>query len=235
MHDDGVDLVTLNHADIEEPGIFGVQRAVHWRAVAVAMVLRRLHHADARVGEQRHQILEPGWIDGVVGVDDADDLRIRRGVRQRQPQGAGLVTGELFHPDEFEAVAEHTAMLFDRPPQRRIGSVVDDQDAFEIGVVEPRHGIERRRQHRRRFVAGRDVDRHLRDEDLGNERRSAGKTARRPAEGDGGDLVDARERDDDERHQEQDAQSEREGGARHEVSAPSRTPRWPRTTRRPRR
>jgi hypothetical protein len=116
VHDDGVDLVALNHADIEEPGILRVQRAVHRRAVAVAMVLRRLHHADARVREQRHQILEPGWIDRVVGVEDADDLRVRRGVRQRQPQGAGLVTGELFHPDEFEAVAERTAMLFDRPP-----------------------------------------------------------------------------------------------------------------------
>ena len=63
------------------------------------------------------------------------------------------------------------------------------------------------------------MDRHLRHEDLGNERRRAGETARRPAEGDGGDLVDARERDDDQRHQEQDAQSEREGGARHEVVA----------------
>ena len=51
----------------------------------------------------------------------------------------------------------------------------------------------------------------------GTERRSAGKTARRPAEGDGSDFVDARECDGDERHQEHDAQSEREGGARHEV------------------
>ena len=98
-------------------------------------------------------------------------------------------------------------MLLDRPPKRRIGRVVDDHDAFEIGIVEPRHGIERRLQHRRRLVAGRDVDRHFRGEDLGNERRSAGKTARRPAEGDGGDLVDAGERDDDERHQEHDARA----------------------------
>ena len=57
VHDDGVDLVALHHADVEEAGIFGVHGAVHRRAVAVAMVLRRLHQADARIGEQRHQVL----------------------------------------------------------------------------------------------------------------------------------------------------------------------------------
>jgi hypothetical protein len=40
VHDDGVVLVTLNHADVEESGIFGVHGAVHQRAVAVAMILR---------------------------------------------------------------------------------------------------------------------------------------------------------------------------------------------------
>ena len=45
-----------------------------------------------------------------------------------------------------------------------------------------------------------------------------GDQATRPApEGDGGDLLDARERDDDQRDQQDDAEPEREGGAGHEI------------------
>ena len=84
VHDDGVDLVALHHADVEEAGIFAVHGVVHQRAVAVAMVLRRLHQADARIGEHRHQILEPVGFDHIVGIDDADDLGVGRGVRQRE-------------------------------------------------------------------------------------------------------------------------------------------------------
>ena len=47
VHDDGVDLVALHHADVEEAGIFAVHGVVHQRALAVAMILRRLDQADA--------------------------------------------------------------------------------------------------------------------------------------------------------------------------------------------
>ena len=57
MRDDGVDLVPLHHADIEEAGIFAVHHHLHDASVAVAMILRRLHEADRRIGEGRHQIL----------------------------------------------------------------------------------------------------------------------------------------------------------------------------------
>ena len=46
--DDGVDLVPLHHADIEEAGIFAVHHRVHDAPVAVAVILRRLHEADGR-------------------------------------------------------------------------------------------------------------------------------------------------------------------------------------------
>ena len=59
VHDDGVDLVPLHHADVEEAGIFRVHGVVHQRTVAVAVVLRRLHEADPGVGEQRHQVFQP--------------------------------------------------------------------------------------------------------------------------------------------------------------------------------
>ena len=80
VHDDGIGLVALDHADIEEAGIFAVHGVVHERAFAVAMVLRRLDHADLRVGEGRHQVLEPVRLHHVVGVDDADDLGVGGGV-----------------------------------------------------------------------------------------------------------------------------------------------------------
>ena len=59
VHDDGVGLVALDHADVEEAGIFAVHGVVHDGAAAVAVVLRRLDHADLRIGEGRHQVLEP--------------------------------------------------------------------------------------------------------------------------------------------------------------------------------
>jgi len=43
VDDDGVDLIALDHADIEEPGIFSVHDVMHQRTIAVAMVLWRLH------------------------------------------------------------------------------------------------------------------------------------------------------------------------------------------------
>ena len=78
MHDDRVELVALNHADVEEAGIFAVHRVVHDAALAVAVILRRLDKADRRVAEQRHKILEPVGLHHVVGVNDADHLGIRR-------------------------------------------------------------------------------------------------------------------------------------------------------------
>ncbi len=96
VHDDGVEFVPLHHADIEEAGIFGVHRLVHHRAVAVAMILRRLHEPNARIGEQRHQILEPVGVHDIIGVDHADDLGVRRGMFERDAQRAGLVALVIF-------------------------------------------------------------------------------------------------------------------------------------------
>ena len=90
VHDDRVLLVALDHADVEEAGIFAVHRVMHDAAVAVAMVLRRLDQADLRIGEDRHEVGEPVRRDDVVGVDHADDFGVGRGVRQREPQRAGL-------------------------------------------------------------------------------------------------------------------------------------------------
>ena len=143
VHDDGVLLVALNHADIEEARIFAVHDVVHQRTVAVAMILRRLHEANARIGEHRHQILQPVRLDDIVRIDDADDLGIRGRALHGDAQGARLEALNLLGIDELEAFAERAAVILDRLPERRIGRVVDDHDAFEIRIVEPGNRIER--------------------------------------------------------------------------------------------
>ena len=142
---------------------------------------------------------------------------------------------EIVLAHELEALAERAAMLLDRPPERGIGRVVDDDDALEVRIVEPRHRIERRLEHLRRLDVGRDVDRDLRRERrFGRERRRRDQPARLAAERDRGDLLDPRQRDQDQRHQQQQAEREGEGRAGHEVVAvPDRRTRS-RTSRRPR-
>ena len=69
----------------------------------------------------------------------ASDGRALHGDAER----AGLETLNLLGVDELEAFAERAAMILDRLPERRIGRVVDDHDAFEIRIVEPGNRIER--------------------------------------------------------------------------------------------
>ena len=98
---------------------------------------------------------------------------------------------EIVLAHELEALAERAAMLLDRPPKRRVGRVVDDDHAFEVRIVEPRHRIERRLEHLRRLHVGRNVDRNLRRERrFGSQRRRRDQPARLAAERDGGDLLD---------------------------------------------
>ena len=149
-------------------------------------------------------------------------------------QCAGLVALEIVGVDELEALTERAAMLLDRLPVGRVGRVVDDDHALEIGIFEPRHRIERRLEHLRRLAIGRDVDRHFRREGFGRQRR------RRPAGAAAGgrtrpsrSLPCARAR-----WRPAAPAAARRGRARRRRrarnSGPSRTRRWPRTRRRPR-
>ena len=159
MHDNGIRLVTLDHADIEEAGVLAVHGVMHERARAVAVVLRRLQHPHFRVQEGGDQVFQPVRVHDVIGIDDCDDLRIRRRVRERQAQRARLVAADTVLIDELETLAKSAAMLLDRLPECRIGRVVDDDHAFKIRIIEPRHGVERGLEHLRRLAMGRHVDR----------------------------------------------------------------------------
>ena len=138
---------------------------------------------------------------------------------------AGLEALDLLGVDELEAFAERAAMILDRLPEFRIGRVVDDHDAFEIRIVQPRHRIERLLEHVRRLEIGRHMDRDFGEGDVRADggrrhRRSLDdQPARAAAKGDGGDFLDPRHRDQHQRHQQDQSQRQGKGRAEHEVMA----------------
>ena len=110
-------------------------------------------------------------------------------------------------------------MFLDGTPIGRIGRVVDDDQAFVIGVFEPRHRIERGLEHLGRLAMGGDVNRHLGRKALGRGHRGGDQPARAAPECNRGDLLYARQRDHHQRNEQHDAKAKREGGAPHEVMA----------------
>ena len=235
VHDDGVAFVALNHADVEEAGIFAVHGVVHQAALAVAMILRRLDQPDIGVGEGGDEVTQPIRVHDIVGVDDADDLGVLSGVLERDTERAGLEAFAILDVEELEAIAEQLAVLFDRPPQGGIRRVVDGDDAFEIRIFEPRHRIERLLEHLRRLAIGRDVDRDFRQRGASGTRVGLGSRQRRrdrrrtqqarrlAAERDHRDLFHARERDDDQRDQQHDAEAVERMPHRRQSNVRSRT------------
>src|SRR5438034_8826858 len=125
VHNDGIGLVALDHADVEEAGIFAIHGGVHDAAITVSVILRCLHKRHARILESRDEILEPVGMHYIIGIEHADDLSIGSRVRQSKVQGTGFEAFELLHVDKFEALAESSAILLDRTPQRGLWRVVD--------------------------------------------------------------------------------------------------------------
>src|SRR3546814_628081 len=75
MLDDGVALVALDHADLEKAGIFPVDEFLEGVARPVVMVLRRLHEADVRAVEIRHQRLQPVRLDQIRSEEHKSELQ----------------------------------------------------------------------------------------------------------------------------------------------------------------
>jgi hypothetical protein len=181
------------------------------------MFLRRLHQADAWVGEHRHQIFQPVRLHDVISVDDADDFGIRGGAVHRDAERTGLEALDLLGIDELETFTECAAMILDRLPELRVGRVVDDHDAFEVRIIQPRHRIQRLLEHVHRLEIGGDVDRDLGEGNVlaDGSRRDGGalgqQTARAPAEGHGCDFLDPRHRNQDQWNQQDQTQRQGKG------------------------
>ena len=108
---DRIGLVPLHHADVEEAGVFAVHGVVHDTAFAIAMILRRLHQADAGIGEQRHKILQPVFLHYIVSVDDADHVRVGGSVYKGEAQRARFKAGKVIGTHEFKAFSKGTTMI----------------------------------------------------------------------------------------------------------------------------
>ena len=80
--DDGVALVTRDHADMEKAAVLGIAHGLEGVLVLITIVLRRLHNGHLRIDKRRHQIAQPVVLDNVVSVDASDDLGIGGGVPQ---------------------------------------------------------------------------------------------------------------------------------------------------------
>ena len=90
-------------------------------------------------------------------------------------------------------------MLFDRAPEARIGRVVDDHDAFEIGPIELGHAVQRFAQHLRRLAVGRNVNRDQRPlrQDQARRKQPLGRGAKQNR----CQFLDPLLHDDDQRHE----------------------------------
>jgi len=166
------------------------------------MILRRLHQADARIGKYRYQVLQPIRLHDIVGIDDANDLGIDGGSVHGNAQRAGLEAFDLLGVDELEALTKRATVILNRLPERRIGRVVDDHHALEVGIIQPRDRIERLLEHLGRLEICRHMDRDLGKRALrGTVRTLHQQAARRGAEGNRGNFLDSRQCYQDQRNQ----------------------------------
>ena len=159
--DDRVTVVAGDHANVEKALVLAVAQLLERAFVLVAVVLRRLHHGNFRVGEVRHHVLEPVAVDAVVRVDHRDHFGVLGGVRDQVVQRATLETGQGRDVEELETLAEFLAVGLQRLPHGRVLGVVVDHQHFVVGVVQCGQGIEGLLHHLGRLVVARHMHRHL--------------------------------------------------------------------------
>src|SRR4029077_16403257 len=95
MHDDGIRLIALDHADVEEARVLSVHGMMHNGAIAVAMILRRLNHPALGVAEARPRVFEQAGPYDKLGGDHPDYLGMGWGGRGGEPQCAGLIAADI--------------------------------------------------------------------------------------------------------------------------------------------
>src|SRR5437899_1290417 len=106
MNNDGICLIALNHANVEEAGVFPIHGVMHEAAIAISMVLRRLHHSNLGVDEGRHEVFEPVGTYHVIGIDHGNKLGVSSGMRERETQSTGFEAADIVVMQELETPAE---------------------------------------------------------------------------------------------------------------------------------
>ena len=97
----------------------------------------------------------------VVGINDADHFRVSGSVLEREVECTRLGADQPLDMQEAEVIAEKTAMLLHRPPERRVCGVVVDHQHLEVRVAQARQRVERRDHKVGWFGMGGNVQRDL--------------------------------------------------------------------------
>ena len=162
MLDDGIVLVALHHADMEEATIFLIGHRLERVLRRIAVILRPLHQRDGGRGKIRDDAPQPERLHLVIAVDHRNIDRLGIGQRQSPVEGAALEALELFEMKEAEIATgfgiEGPAMRLHRPPGFRIGGVVVQNDDFVIVVIQPGQRVQAFDHHLWRLVVGRQMD-----------------------------------------------------------------------------
>src|SRR5690606_25826563 len=114
--DDGVEIVSLHHADMEETGIFPVSHILECAFVAVAIILRRLHEADIMLVEIGNEGAQPVRLNLIVAVDDSDDFRVLRRSFKAEIERACLEARPVLQMEETELRSKLRAIIPYRLP-----------------------------------------------------------------------------------------------------------------------
>ena len=160
--DDRVPVRAGRHAECEEVAVAVVKPAQVGFVLPTAVLLRRLHEGDARVGEVARHVAQPVGIDRVVRVDHADHLHLLGQPACGLVERARLIPGPILKVEEGEPGAEAAAVILDRPPERRVGGVVVDHLHQQPRVVETRERLQGAGHDVHRLVVGGDLEGHHR-------------------------------------------------------------------------
>jgi hypothetical protein len=88
-----------------------------------------------RIIEVANQCRKEIRLDFIVAVNDRDELSIRCRMTQSKVEGAGFSTRQRVHVKKAKAVAQALTMRLNGFPQRRISSVVVDDQNLEIRIA----------------------------------------------------------------------------------------------------
>jgi len=155
---DGVALVTGDHANLKEAAIFGETHGLEGILVAIAVVLRGLDNGHILIGKLGNEGTEPIRLNDIITVDDRHYFGLRCCFPERIVERPCFKAGERINMEEAETRAQGPAMCLHRLPDGRIFGVVVNDQHLKPRIIKGGQGVDRFNHHVRRFVVGRHMD-----------------------------------------------------------------------------